>query len=318
MSLFGPLFLLAALACPAFAQTHVVSQIQPARLKSQYEARIARDRKTYTAEQLVEIEKLYQAIGPDGSKPGAAANLKVLTTAYRGANRTGCALLNFGMSLSEAEGEQYLKNAIADYSDSWYGNLLQVGAIARLALAGRYARSGRSQEAAQLYAELERDFPDAIDSRGEPLLSFPGRAPMLPAYSARGARDREIYTPDQLQDIERLYAVAVPHWNTDMARRSLTELVTKYPKANRAGCAFVYLAQMSVDEIREGYLRAAIAQHSDAMYGDGVQVGAIARFMLAQLYEQLGKSQAASALLDEVRTKYPGAIGHRRRPLLVE
>ena len=61
----------------------------------------------------------------------------------------------------------------------------------------------------------------------------------------RMQRDAEVYTPQQLQEIESLYQVANRKWQSEAARTSLRTLVEKYPKANRTGCAVLYLGQMT-------------------------------------------------------------------------
>ena len=104
----------------------------------------------------------------------------------------------------------------------------------------------------------------------------------------RMRRDQELYSPQQIQEIESLYQVANQKWQTEAARKSLQTLVEKYPKANRTGCALLYLGQMTHGDGQVAYLEQAIADHSDCFYGDGVQVGAYARFLLAQVYRKGG------------------------------
>ena len=88
----------------------------------------------------------------------------------------------------------------------------------------------------------------------------------------------------------------------------------EYARANRTGCALLYLAQVS-ERDKEKYLKAAIEKHSDCWYGDGVQVGAYARFHLAFHYHRLGKQEQAEALFEEIRRRYPDAVDHRGRRL---
>lgn len=57
----------------------------------------------------------------------------------------------------------------------------------------------------------------------------------------------------------------------------LERVVRTYPKSNRAGSAMLYLARLSSGEQREAYLKKAIKDHGDTWYGNGVQVGALAR-----------------------------------------
>jgi hypothetical protein len=72
----------------------------------------------------------------------------------------------------------------------------------------------------------------------------------------------------------------------------------------------LYLAQMSAGTERETYLKSAIADHGEAWYGDGAQVGALARAQLAAYYANTGRLEEAQKLADEVRTRFPGAVDH--------
>ena len=132
----------------------------------------------------------------------------------------------------------------------------------------------------------------------------------------RFEQDRETYSKEELREIERLYQVANKQWNSPEAQVSLKKLIDRYLKANRTGCALLYLGQMASGEEKEKYLVQAINVRSDCYYGDGVQVDAYARFHLANYYLQIGKKDEASALFDEIRKDYPDAIDHRGRLLI--
>jgi hypothetical protein len=149
--------------------------------------------------------------------------------------------------------------------------------------------------------------PDAA-STGE------GAAPSLEALRAlaqeRMRQDRSTYSSEQLRDIETMYQAAARDLRGPGSRETLRELVRKYPKSNRAGCSVLYLARMSDAAEKEQYLQTAIANHSDARFGDGAQVGAFARAELAVFYAKSGATDKARRLAEEVRTKYPGAVAH--------
>lgn len=127
----------------------------------------------------------------------------------------------------------------------------------------------------------------------------------------RMRKDTQIYSKPELREIERLYQVANEHWKTEEGKDSLKELVEKYDKANRTGCALLYLGQMSQGEEREEYLKEAIEDFSDCYYGDGVQVGPYARYHLAYHYRRSGKENEAADLFEEIGELYPHAIDHR-------
>ena len=89
----------------------------------------------------------------------------------------------------------------------------------------------------------------------------------------RMALDRSLLSNDEFRDLESLYQSANRDLGSPGAKAKLKEVVRKYPRSNRAGCAVLYLAQMSTGSEREEYLKSAIASYGNSWYGDGVQVG---------------------------------------------
>jgi hypothetical protein len=100
----------------------------------------------------------------------------------------------------------------------------------------------------------------------------------------RFEQDRQTYTPEQLKEIEALYQTANKQWQSPEAKSALKVLIEKYPKANRTGCAILYLGQMTSGQEQENYLKKAIEKYGNCFYGNGVQVGAYARLYLADYY----------------------------------
>lgn len=129
-------------------------------------------------------------------------------------------------------------------------------------------------------------------------------------FMMRTALDEGKYTPAQLGDAEQLYQVANQKWGTPEAKESLQTMIQKYPDVNRTGCAVLYLAQMSQGDERAQYLQDCIDKYNDCFYGDGVQVGAYARFLLAKDYKSQGDTAKAKALFNEIKAKYAGAVDH--------
>jgi len=76
-------------------------------------------------------------------------------------------LLYLGQMSNGQEREDYLKEAIEDFSDCFYGNGVQVGAYARYYLAHHYRKSGETSKAEKLFTELKEEYPDAIDHKGQ-------------------------------------------------------------------------------------------------------------------------------------------------------
>jgi DNA repair exonuclease SbcCD ATPase subunit len=131
----------------------------------------------------------------------------------------------------------------------------------------------------------------------------------------RAAEDRRNYKPEELAEIESLYQVANKNWRTAEARDSLKKLLDKYDRANRTGCATLYLGQMSEGKERIDYLTRAVEKFSDCYYFDGCQVGGYGRFVLALTLWESGEKDKARTLLGELKTTYKDAIDHQGRPM---
>jgi|SRR5450759_5618471 len=132
----------------------------------------------------------------------------------------------------------------------------------------------------------------------------------------RMRQDLVVYSAEDLRALEDLYQSANKNLRAPEARAILHRVVKEFPKSNRAGSAVLYLAQLSSGAEREAYLKTAVEAHSDTWYGDGVQVGALARVQLAALYAAAGRTAEAKALAKEVVDSYPGAVDHGGRPLV--
>jgi TolA-binding protein len=128
---------------------------------------------------------------------------------------------------------------------------------------------------------------------------------------ARMRQDSRQYSQQELQEAEQLYQVANKQWRSPEAKASLETMIKKYPKFNRTGCAVLYLGQYSQGEEREKYLSQAANDFSDCYYGNGVQVGAFARYLLGHYYRENGQVEKGNALLKEIIQKYPKSITHK-------
>ena len=135
-------------------------------------------------------------------------------------------------------------------------------------------------------------------------------------FMTRTAQDSGKYTPAQLNNAEQLYQVANQKWGTPEAKESLQTMIQKFPDINRTGCAVLYLAQMSQGDERAQHLQDCIDKYNDCFYGDGVQVGAYARFLLAKDYKSQGDTSKAKALFNEIKANYAGAIDHNANLLV--
>ena len=141
------------------------------------------------------------------------------------------------------------------------------------------------------------------------------RTRLRAAFNRRMAKDKAIYSEQELDEIEQLYQIANKKWKSREAQDSLEKLIARYARANRTGCAILYLGQMSDGEQKEQYLKRAIDDFSDCMYGDGVRVGAFARYLLAMHYKEIDKKDEAKRLIAELIKDYPDAVGHNGKLL---
>jgi murein DD-endopeptidase MepM/ murein hydrolase activator NlpD len=162
-------------------------------------------------------------------------------------------------------------------------------------------------------AALEKRIAELEGQTAEPSRIEKLRAENKAAASKRAAEDKRRYKQEELAEIENLYQVANKNWRTDEARTSLKQLLAKYDKANRTGCATLYMGQMSEGAERIEYLTRAVEKFSDCYYFNGCQVGGYGRFVLALTYWQAGEKEKARALFTELKTKYKDAIDHRGR-----
>lgn len=133
----------------------------------------------------------------------------------------------------------------------------------------------------------------------------------------RMAGDRERHTVEELREAERLYQVANRNWRSPEAKAALAQMVERFPDVNRTGCALVYLGQMSEGQEKVEYLKRAMERHADSFYGDGVQAGPYAMFLLAHHYAASGQADEAGPLIEAIRRDHAEAIDHRGQ-LLVE
>ena len=65
------------------------------------------------------------------------------------------------------------------------------------------------------------------------------------------------------------------------------------------------LGQVSEGEEKARHLQTAIDKHADCMYGDGVQVGAYARYLLGLYYKEKGDNTRANSLFGSAGTATP-------------
>ena len=140
------------------------------------------------------------------------------------------------------------------------------------------------------------------------------------AYRERFDRRRELdlkkYTREQLTEAENMYAAAESKWNSPEYSESVKQMVQKFPDANRAGCLLLEFAQNTTGPDSEKCFKDCIEKYNDCYYGDGVQVGAFARFWLADYYSKTNENERAAALYKEIKDNYSDAIDHNGQLLI--
>ena len=168
--------------------------------------------------------------------------------------------------------------------------------------------SPQTVEAGVNFQQADEDNPDRSPDRTQ-------RKATLQAIT-RMNRDKEKYSGAEIMDAERMYQIANKRFGSAEAKDSLESMLKKYPDMNRTGCAMLYLAQMTSGEEREKWLQEAIDHHSDCMYGDGSQVGALARMQLGYIYKDQGDMKKATALFQEIRSGFADAVDHKGRLII--
>ncbi len=187
--------------------------------------------------------------------------------------------------------------------------------LAALSVTPSFAQTNSSDIAAlnQRVAQLEKqvaEMSQLLEPMRAQLAADNRRKALRTKFDARLAADRAKHTPDELRDAESLYQVANQKWGTPEATESLQTMIKKYPDINRTGCAVLYVAQTSKGDERAKNLQDCIDKYNDCMYGDGVQVGAYARYILMMDAREKGDAKKGDELANEIKTKFPDAIDH--------
>lgn len=149
---------------------------------------------------------------------------------------------------------------------------------------------------------------NAVDNAGTDI-----RMKMRARIKERMQKDRTLYGTDGLREIEMAYRAYAK--SKDVDNENLQRLITKFSKANRTGCAVMYAGQRARGADDGKWFRLAIEKYGDCLYGNGVQVGAYARFYLARLLERKGDKDGAERLLAEIMKLYPDALTHRGKKM---
>jgi len=178
------------------------------------------------------------------------------------------------------------------------------------------ARADETAELREKVAALEKRLAELEAEKGDERKLAKLREENQQKARKRASEDQRHYKREELAEIESLYQVAnTKGKRTDEAKQSLQTLLSKYDKANRTGCATLYLGQASEGQERIDYLTRAVEKFSDCFYFNGCQVGGYGRYVLALTHWEAGNKEKAQGLFAEIKQKYKEAIDHRGRPM---
>jgi len=201
-------------------------------------------------------------------------------------------------------------------------SLAAFGLVLAMALVSAGCVVTGNQEVEQLKAKnaaLEKRISE-MEKILQPLQTQAEQQARQRAYRERFDRRRELdlkkYTREQLTEAENMYAAAESKWNSPEYSESVKQMVQKFPDANRAGCLLLEFAQNTTGPDSEKCFKDCIEKYNDCYYGDGVQVGAFARFWLADYYSKTNENEKAAALYKEIKDNYSDAIDHNGQLLI--
>jgi hypothetical protein len=192
--------------------------------------------------------------------------------------------------------------------------------LTTLSTAPSFAQTNDLAALNQRVAQLEKqvaEMSQLLEPMRAQLTADARRKALREKFNQRIAADRAKYTDEKLSEAEQLYQVANQKWGTPEATESLQAMIKKYPDINRTGCAVLYVAQTSKGDERAKNLQGCIEKYGDCMYGDGVQVGAYARYLLMFDSRSNGDTKKADELANQLKTQFPDAVDHSGN-LLVE
>lgn len=139
-------------------------------LRAKVAARAKADVDEYGRDGVRAIEMAYRAYSR--SKDVDNEHLRTLIEKYPKANRTGCAVMYAGQRAQGSDDGKWFRLAMEKYADCMYGDGVQVGAYARLYLAGYLESKGKKDEAKKLRGEILKLYPDARTHRGRKMSEF--------------------------------------------------------------------------------------------------------------------------------------------------
>ena len=131
---------------------------------------------------------------------------------------------------------------------------------------------------------------------------------------ARVAKDAIFYSLEEREEIRKLYQ----SWRGKKGKERNAVAITmqrRFPKANLTGLVMFNLALENARQKRIDLLKQVIRDHDDCRYGNGAQIGAMARYHLIVILKETGKQEEAEKYREELRTDFPDAIDYNGKLL---
>ena len=131
--------------------------------KSRAYYRILSDNDFYSREELKNIELLYLQASEDWSSDKAKEITKNLKMRFPKANRTGCALLRYALTLSGDEKINQLIMINNNHKSCYFPDGVNVGAFSKLTLIIEYKKRKKTNDAEKEIEILKREYQHSID-----------------------------------------------------------------------------------------------------------------------------------------------------------
>ena len=131
--------------------------------KSRAYYRILSDNDFYSREELKTIELLYLQASEDWSSDKAKEITKNLKMRFPKANRTGCALLRYALTLSGNEKINQLIMINNNHKSCYFPDGVNVGAFSKLTLIIEYKKRKKTNDAEKEIEILKREYQHSID-----------------------------------------------------------------------------------------------------------------------------------------------------------
>ena len=127
--------------------------------------------------------------------------------------------------------------------------------------------------------------------------------------------DMRKYSKKENEEIESLYQSMYKLKDPEKSR-NLRKLIAKYPRANRSGCAALYLAYYMKGDAQRIALLKVIRRYGGCYYGDGANVAACAKLFLARYYLKNHNLEELKSLFNDLIKNHPAAIHHNRKNIV--